>query len=73
MSKVIYIKQDDDLMIGSSSTKETPIPSPEVQPTIPTPPVTEVPVPEVHIPDVPVTEVPVPAVPFDAEHHAITS
>ena len=59
MSKVIYINQDDDLMIGSSSTKETPITSPEVQPTIPEPPVPEVPVPEVPVAEVPVAEVPV--------------
>lgn len=63
MSKVIYINQDDDLMIGGSSTKETPITSPEVQPTIPKPPVPEPPVPEVPVPEPPVPEVPVAEVP----------
>ena len=54
MSKVIYINQDDDLMIGSSSTKETPITSPEVQPPVPEPPVPEPPVAEVPVAEVPV-------------------
>ena len=73
MSKVIYINQDDDLMIGSSPTKETPITSPEVQPTIPNPPVPEVPVPEVPVPEVPVPEVPVPEVPVAVEQSEVKS
>jgi hypothetical protein len=75
MSKVIYINQDDDLMIGGSSTKESPITSPEVQPSVPEvqPSVPEVQpsVPEPTIPETPVPEPTVPEVPVAVEPVAV--
>ena len=72
MSKVIYINQDDDLMIGGNPTKETKIttsPEPPVpEPPVPEPSVPEPPVPEPSVPEVPVPEPPVsPEVPVYPE------